>query len=465
MKKIVLFALLFLLSPLASTAQQLFAVKNTTPNGYNFWLYVPGGYKDHRDERQKNGDKKTPEALPIVIFLHGRSLSGTDLNKVRKYGTLDALAAGRKINAIVIAPQVKMNDWWRPNRVMSLVNWVADNYDVDTSRIYVLGMSLGGYGALDFAAAYPKETAAAMAFCGGSTRKPAELANLNEVPLWIMHGTADNLVPISESRRVYNAMKSANANTPRLRYDEFAGANHSIYARVFYTSEAYEWLFKHSTTDASRKVDKTVQIPHSRISSQPYRGLNMGGRSTAFAVKHKTVTVPETSTLKQTPKASSKSSKSSEESTSTESTATESKTTEKAAETKATSKSTHKATEKSTDKSSKSTTKSTTKSSKTTEKYHTITSGDTLSGLAVKYNTTVKQLCEWNNITETTLLQLNQKLRVKGEVSKHKYHTITSGDTLSGLAVKYDTTVKKICELNNITETTLLQLNKKLRVK
>lgn len=409
MRKVLFALLLLLLCPLATTAHQLYAITNTTANGYNFWLYVPASYKDYRVERQQNVEKKLPESLPIVVFLHGRSLSGTDLTKVRKYGTLDALHAGRKINAIVIAPQVKSGDWWRPNRVMSLINWVADNYDVDTSRIYVLGMSLGGYGALDFAAAYPKETAAAMAFCGGSTRKPADLARLNEVPLWIMHGTADNLVPVSESRRVQKAMKEANSDTPRLRYDEFVGAGHSLYARTFYTGEAYEWLFKHSTNDTMRPVDRTVQIPHSRLSNQPYRGLKF--RSVPLNVVQKSVAVPETSKLKHTRSVPQK------------------------------------------------------KAEMAAGNYHTIAAGDTLTKLAKMYNTTIKQLCEWNNITETSILKIGQKIVVKGENSKHKYHTIVAGDTLSGLAVKYNTTVKQICQWNNITENTILQLNKKLRVK
>lgn len=430
MKKILLVALFFALCPLSLSAQKLYAIDNTTPNGYNFWLYVPGGYNDYRAERERGSvDKKLPAPLPIVIFLHGRSLSGTDLNKVRKYGTLDALAAGRKINAIVIAPQVTMNDWWRPNKVMSLVNWVADNYDVDTSRIYVLGMSLGGYGALDFAAAYPKETAAAMAFCGGSTRKASALGCLNEVPLWIMHGTADSAVPVSESRKVRDAMKAANANLPRLRYDEFVGGNHSIFARAFYTEEAYAWLFKHSTTDASRRVDRTIQIPQSRLSSQPYRGLNMRGRSTAFTVTHKAVAVPETSALKKRPRVTTKSSKSNKKESAGATTAKSGKTSQTAGQ---------------------------------SDRYHIVEAGNTLSSLAVKYNTTVKQLCEWNDITENSVIMIGQRLIV--EKAKCKYHTIVSGDTLSSLAVKYNTTVKQICEWNNITETTILQINQKLRV-
>lgn len=356
MKKLLLFALILLLSPVTLSAQKLCAVRNRVENGYNFWLYLPGGYKDYRVERQqKSADKSLPKALPIVIFLHGRSLSGTDLNKVRDYGTLEALAGGRKINAIVIAPQVKMGESWRPNRVMNVVKWVSERYDVDMSRIYVLGMSLGGYGTLDFAAAYPKETAAAIALCGGSTRKAADLACLNEVPLWIMHGTADKAVPVSESRRVYNAMKAANKNTPRLRYDEFAGVGHSLFARVMYTGEAYEWLFKHSTTDPSRKVDRTIQIPQSRLTNQPYRGLNF--RGTYLKVVNNVESFPAVMTPNPIQKQSQKSGQKAQ--------------------------------------------------------YHTIVAGDTLYGLARKYKTTVKQLCEWNNITETAILQINKKLRVK----------------------------------------------------
>lgn len=397
-------ALLFLLCPLVASAQ-LYAVRNVVPNGYNFWLYVPSDYKDCRTERQSGkGDNQDSitvaksnlsEPLPIVVFLHGRSLSGTDLNKVRKYGTIDALSAGRKINAIVIAPQVTMSDWWRPNRVMNVIKWVGERYDVDMTRIYVLGMSLGGYGALDFAAAYPKETAAAMALCGGSTRKPSELGVLNEVPLWIMHGTADSAVPIGESRRVYNAMKAANGKTPRLRYDEFAGAGHSVFARAFYTGEAYEWLFKHSTADPSRPVDRTVQIPHSRLSSQPYRGLKFG------SVKLKVVDTggkaPDNAVVKpqakSQPQAKAQTTTSVKSQTSTTSKSQTSTTSKSQTKPKATSQSKPQA--------------------KSQPQYHTIKEGDTLGHLAVKYDTTVKQICKWNNITETTILQLNKKLRVK----------------------------------------------------
>ena len=358
MKKIkyITFALLFLLSPMMASAQ-LYAIRDSIANNYNFWLYVPNGYKDNRAARaaaRKNETdslaKQVGKPLPIVLFLHGRSLSGTNLYLVRKYGTLDALTAGRKINAVVIAPQVKHGDWWRPNRLMEIIKWVSKRYDVDETRIYVLGMSLGGYGTIDFAATYPDKTAAAMAFCGGaSSRKPEALKNLNKVPLWIMHGTADVDVPVSESRRVRDAMLQDDKNLPLLRYDEFEGAGHSIFARTFYTNEAYEWLFKHSTADSVRTVDRTVQIPITRLQRpNAYAGLKFHSVNLKVVDPLGVGTVPKTIP-----------------------------------------------------------------SNKPVAKYHTITSGDTLGHLAIKYKTTVRKLCELNKMKDTDILKLGKKLRVQ----------------------------------------------------
>ena len=265
-----IFVVLLLLMPLSASAR-LMAIRDSVANGYNFWLYVPKQYKDYRADRAKEfaasaekvdslavDSAKVPAGLPIIVFLHGRSLSGTNLNTARKYGTIDAISRGRKINAIVITPQVTKTDWWRPKRVMNIVKWVSERYDVDLSRLYVLGMSLGGYGAIDFAAAYPNETAAAMGLCGGGTER--KLANINKVPMWIIHGTADSAVPVSESRRVKAAMEAGDSETPRLRYDEYVGVEHAPLARLFYLKETYEWLFKHSTADPSRPVDRTVEF-------------------------------------------------------------------------------------------------------------------------------------------------------------------------------------------------------------
>ena len=233
--------LLLCLLPLLCKAQ-LMACRGFVKGGYDFWLYLPDDYS-------------TSEKKPLVLFLHGKSLSGHNLNLVRNYGCVDAVSRGRKIDAVIVAPQT--SGAWQPAKVMEVIDWVKKNYTVDMDRFYVIGMSMGGYGTLDFAATYPDKVAAAMALCGGAT--VPELCGLNELPLWIIHGTADTAVPVGCSDRVVEAMAVC-GDTTRLIYDRFKGVNHTRLARVFYLEETYDWLFAHRLTDSLRSVDRNIEI-------------------------------------------------------------------------------------------------------------------------------------------------------------------------------------------------------------
>jgi len=240
MKKLTL--ILLCLMPLFCKAQ-LIACRNVIPENYNFWLYLPEDYAT------------SPEKKPLVLFLHGRSLSGNDLSLVRQYGCINALQRGRSIDAIVIAPQSKTA--WKPDKLMELYDWVKANYKVDTNRFYVIGMSMGGFGTLDFVASYPDQIAAAMAMCGGATVK--SLCGLNEVPLWIIHGTADEAVPVNRSERVVDSMCHC-GDTSRLIFNKLIGVGHTNLVRVFYLQQTYDWLFSHALTDSLRPVNKKYSI-------------------------------------------------------------------------------------------------------------------------------------------------------------------------------------------------------------
>lgn len=259
---ILIFNILTVVLPLE--AQKVEAHRGEVTHGYNFWLYTP-----------KETADSDSIGKPIVIFLHGASLCGTDLNKVRRYGTIDAIDMGRHLDAYVVAPQ-NPRGAWDPKRIMNVVDWVREHHDVDSTRIYALGMSLGGYGTLDLAAAYPDKIAAAMAMCGGSTNKNP--VTLNEVPLWIIHGTADRAVAISQSDRVVEAMRRDDPETPRLIYNRVPGMNHSRPARLFYLQEVYDWLFSHRLTDEDRPVSEGFEINNDLL-NRAYQGLNTSART------------------------------------------------------------------------------------------------------------------------------------------------------------------------------------------
>lgn len=222
MKWFIVFVCTFALFP---TNAQLTAVKGKT--SYNFWLNLPP-------------DSILNNRPPVLIFLHGRSLSGTDLNRVKKYGVIHEMEKGREIPAIVIAPQVAKGSW-DPDKILEVLTYVQQQYNTDTARVYVCGMSLGGYGTLHFAGAYPEKVTAAVALCGGGNAKDA--CNLATVPLWIQHGTADEAVPVSQSREIVAAIRKCNGDL--LKYVEIKGANHGAMERLFRSDELYDWLLGH----------------------------------------------------------------------------------------------------------------------------------------------------------------------------------------------------------------------------
>ena len=332
---------LLLLSLFVTVATSLFAQHLTPHRGdvkdaYNFWFYEPSADSVAATDSVRK---------PLVVFLHGKSLCGKDLKKVKRYGPINALEMGMHIDAFVLAPQTR--GAWSPERVLRLVDWAAEHYAVDTNRDYLIGMSLGGYGTLDVAGTYPDRFAAAMALCGGSTLK--EYCGLNRLPLWILHGTADRAVGISASKRVIEAMESCDT-TARLIWTPLKGANHGRLARIFYLPKTYEWLFSHSLADSARTVNREYDITVEELADKGiYREVRNGGNK---VVTKKAV-------------GDSKNTEYSEDSETSGS------------------------------------------------QYHTIKKGDTLSKLARRYHTTVKKLCSLNGIKATTKLQIGKRLRVK----------------------------------------------------
>ncbi len=224
MKRSVFF--LFFLLPLFSGAQLSAVTGETT---YNYWLYLPA-------------DSILKEKPPVIIFLHGRSLSGTDLNKVKRYGVICEINKGRELPAIVIGPQVPSGAW-NPDLVLEVLQHVQSAYETDTNRVYVCGMSLGGYGTMSFAGKYPDKVAAGVALCGGGDTDDA--CNLASLPFWIQHGTADSAVPVSESRKIRDAIVECNGGE-NLLYKEIPGGSHGAMEMVFRSDELYNWLLQHS---------------------------------------------------------------------------------------------------------------------------------------------------------------------------------------------------------------------------
>ncbi len=253
--RITLLVFLFFFNQIISQSQTLEIKEVKGKAAYPFLLYVP-------DSLPSEGK------LPLLIFLHGRSLSGTDLNLVKRYGVFDGLNRGVKIPAVIVAPQVKRSESWDPDKILDVLNYVQANYQTDLTRVYVAGMSLGGYGTLHFAGKYPERIAAAAALCGGGNIKDA--CNLGKTNLWIQHGKLDRDVPYTESTEIHaailacNPIKEANLTI----YPKFG---HGELAWEFQKDTLYNWLFQFRLDDPIQSTNKVSRdsLKVEPIASQP----------------------------------------------------------------------------------------------------------------------------------------------------------------------------------------------------
>lgn len=213
-----------ILFTLQSAFSQLKTIVGKTD--YPFWIQVP--------EAEKT------EKQPVLIFLHGKSLSGTNINRVKRYGVLRAIEKGRNIPAIVVAPQLASGSW-NPDKVLQLLEYVQKNYNTDLSRVYVCGMSLGSYGTLHFAGKHADKITAAVAICGGGNVNDA--CKLATLPLWIQHGDKDYIVRMSESKKVVDAIKKCKPDAD-VTFTIIPGGNHGSVERLFHEDALYNWLLK-----------------------------------------------------------------------------------------------------------------------------------------------------------------------------------------------------------------------------
>jgi predicted peptidase len=202
-------------------------------DGYEakYVVFVPHGY---------DGKKK----YPVILFLHGSGETGTDGQKQVKVGLGPAVKKRDKsFEFIAIFPQSHKRNWRAGSedgmRALAILDEVEKDYQVDAKRVYLTGLSMGGYGTWSLAAAHPERWAAIVPVCGGGNAKDAE--KIKDIPCWCFHGDADKAVKVELSRTMIQALKDAGAQP---RYDEYPGVGHNSWDRAYATPELFEWLLQ-----------------------------------------------------------------------------------------------------------------------------------------------------------------------------------------------------------------------------
>ena len=193
----------------------------------SYWTYLPKAAK--------------PEAgWPLFVFLHGSGERGTDLNLVKKHGPPKLAGDKPELESfLMIAPQCPLGRWWDTIAVKDLIDQTVAGQPVDPKRIYITGISMGGFATWNLLKEHPEFMAAAVPICGAGD--PITVSRFKAVPIWAFHGSQDEAVPVQRSIEMVEALKKVNAN---IKFTLYEGVPHDSWTRTFENPALYRWLLE-----------------------------------------------------------------------------------------------------------------------------------------------------------------------------------------------------------------------------
>lgn len=225
-KIILLFLPLFIF---AQNDQKSLTKKITKEISVNYVLHFPENYKNIKQD------------WPLIVFLHGSGERGDDLSKVSIHGPLKYIKNGNKLDAVILAPQCPEKEIWDKDILYTLIKEVILKNRINFTRVYLTGLSMGGYGTWDLALEYPELFAAVAPICGRINYTFIENASkLKDKPIWVFHGGKDEVVPLSNSERMVEAVKNIGGK-PKLTV--YPNAGHDSWSEPYSDSNFYAWLF------------------------------------------------------------------------------------------------------------------------------------------------------------------------------------------------------------------------------
>jgi len=207
---------------------------------YDYQIYVPA--------KVESGQK-----LPVIVFLHGIRERGNG-GLVPTGGAFGKIILHyfAQIPALILLPQCRPGKYWSDaamdEMVMRALEQTIEEFGADAKRVYLIGVSMGGYGVWHFALQYEEKFAALVSICGGSSitgsdRFSTLAEKVGKIPTWLFHGADDPIVPAEESRQIASALE---ANDGNVKYSEYAGVGHNVWLNVLSEKELLPWLLKQS---------------------------------------------------------------------------------------------------------------------------------------------------------------------------------------------------------------------------
>lgn len=204
-----------------------------------YLLYLPPGY-----------DPTATRSWPLMLFLHGAGERGTDVQRVAIHGPLSLVKQGTNFPFIIVAPLCPAGELWENEPLIQLLDRITAKYAVDPKRVYLTGLSMGGYGTWKLGFAYPEKFAALAPICGGANMIDVILGTrdrrdaIKTLPIWAFHGAKDDVVSVLESERLVNTLKQAGLKDVKLTV--YPEAKHDSWKAAYADPKLYEWLLKQS---------------------------------------------------------------------------------------------------------------------------------------------------------------------------------------------------------------------------
>jgi predicted peptidase len=192
----------------------------------NYLLYLPEDYESR-------------ESWPLLLFLHGSGERGDDLQLVKVHGPPKLIGEGKNFPFIVVSPQCPKNRRWQATELTALLDQIEEDHNVDNERVYVTGLSMGGFGTWSLATFAPHRFAAIAPVCGGG--ETYWVRDLTHLPIWVFHGDKDKAVPVERSHQMVNALKKKNGNVKLTVYPE---AGHDSWTETYENPDFYTWLLE-----------------------------------------------------------------------------------------------------------------------------------------------------------------------------------------------------------------------------
>jgi predicted peptidase len=207
----------------------------TQPHKLDYLLYLPAGY-----------DTDTAKRWPLMLFLHGAGERGTDVQKVAVHGPLAEAKQGTNFPFIIVAPQCPEGEIWDSEQLLHLLKDISAKLRVDSNRVYLTGLSMGGFGSWKLGIRHPELFAAIAPICGGGSMidtlglRREQMGALKSLPVWAFHGAKDPVVPLAESERMVATLKRFGCQDVKLTV--YPEADHNSWGQTYDNPEFYAWL-------------------------------------------------------------------------------------------------------------------------------------------------------------------------------------------------------------------------------